>query len=192
MLVGARISGLALLALLWFSAAPTYATGSIIVHMGLHLGVIAVVPLLLAPRLGFAPGPVLLGLAVLAEMLVVWGWHTPAAHLWARLSMGGFIAEQGSFLLTGLLLWAVANSTGRLGGAVVMLATVMHMTLLGALIGLSPRLLYGDICAGYFGLGPLEEQQVAGALMAGLGGAIYLGAALWRMAPMLREAEEVL
>lgn len=190
MLVISRIAGLALLALLWGGGVTAYAAGSIVVHMGLHLAVVAVVPALLAPRLPWQPGPVALGVAVLAEMVVVWGWHLPDAHLWARLSQTGLILEQGSFLAAGLLLWAAAQSAGRLGGAAILLGTVMHMTLLGALIGLSPRLIYGDICAGHLGLGAMQEQQLAGVLMAGAGGAIYLLAALVRLAPALRLERE--
>ncbi|SFB11109.1 putative membrane protein [Poseidonocella pacifica] len=190
MLVASRTAGALLLAILWLGPLPELAAGSIILHMVLHLGIVAVVPALLAPRLRWGAGPVWLALAVVAEMLVVWGWHPPSAHLWARLSNLGLVLEQGSFLAVGLLLWAVVNSAGRLGGAVVLLGTVMHMTLLGALIGLSPRELYGDICAGYFGLDALAEQQIAGALMAGAGGALYLGFALARLAPALRLQEE--
>ena len=61
--------------------------------------------------------------------------------------------------------------------------------ILGALIGLSPRDLYGDICAGYLGLSALQEQQVAGAMMAGAGAAIYLVAALRRLGLALKLTE---
>ncbi|MDW4500183.1 cytochrome c oxidase assembly protein [Sulfitobacter sp. D35] len=186
----ARLTGLALLALLWLSPLPALAAGSIVLHMVLHLAIIAVVPALLAPRLPVTVTPVFLAAAVALEMLVVWGWHSPAAHLWARLSPEGLVLEQGSFLLAGLLLWSAARSAGPYAGAAVMLATVMHMTLLGAIIGLAPRLVYGDICAEYLGLDALEEQQVAGALMALGGGCFFLMAALLRLAPALRARDE--
>ena len=67
----------------------------------------------------------------------------------------------------------------------MLLFTSMHMTLLGAILGLAPRDLYG-ICANWFGLSGIEEQQVAGAAMAGVGGALYLLAALARLGPVLR------
>ncbi|MGR3825075.1 MAG: cytochrome c oxidase assembly protein [Salipiger marinus] len=185
-----RLAGLGLLAVLWLSPLPGYAGGSMVLHMVLHLGVTAVVPALLAPRLPGPVGPVTLVLAAAAEMAVVWGWHLPGPHLWARLSETGFVLEQGSFLAAGCLLWAVVRGAGAFGGAVVLLATTMHMTLLGALIGLSPRDLYGGICAGHLGLTALEEQQVAGALMAGAGGALYLAAALHRLARALHLTEE--
>lgn len=184
-----RIAGLGLLAAVWLSPAPDYAAGSIILHMAMHLTVVAVVPMLLAPRLSFRPGPFGLVLVLFAEMAVVWGWHAPAAHLWARVSGTALALEQASFLAAGLLVWAAAWSAGRFAGALVLFGTVMHMTLLGALIGLAPRPIYGTLCAGWFGLGALEEQQVAGALMALAGGAIYLCAALARLAPGLADPE---
>lgn len=189
MLTLPRILGAALLAAVWLSPLPDYTAGSIIIHMGLHLIVIAVAPALLGPRLPVRPGPFGLVVVLLVEMVVVWAWHAPAAHLWARLSGVGQALEQASFLAAGLLVWAAARSAGRYGGALVLFGTVMHMTLLGALIGLAPRPIYGALCAGWFGLTAIEEQQVAGALMAVAGGAIYLVGALLRLAPDLAEPE---
>lgn len=182
----APIAGGALLALVWLGPLPALTAGSITVHMVVHLTVVAVAPALLAPRISLAPGPVLLGAAVLGEMLVVWGWHAPAAHHWARTSGAGFAFEQASFLGAGLLLWSVALSPSRLAGTAVLLTTTMHMTLLGALIGLAPGLLYARHAPDAFGLSPLEDQQLAGALMAGVGGLIYLIAGLARLAPALK------
>ncbi|RAK15308.1 putative membrane protein [Salipiger aestuarii] len=179
----------ALLALLWVGPLPDLATGSMVLHMVLHLGVTALVPALWAPRLPMPAGAMALALGAIAEMVAVWGWHLPGPHMWARLDGVGFALEQASFLGAGMVLWAAARSAGAFGGALVLLATTMHMTLLGALIGLSPRDLYGGICAGHLGLSALQEQQVAGALMAGAGGAIYLLAALARLARALRLTE---
>lgn len=188
MLSAARIVGAGLLALLWLSPLPALVGGSVILHMALHLGLVALVPALLAPRLPWRPGPVTLALVLALEMALVWGWHAPGAHLWARFSAPGLALEQGSFLAAGLLLWAAAGAAGRFGGALVLFAAVVHMTMLGALIGLAPRPIYGETCAGWFGLSAMEEQQVAGAMMAFGGGAIYLAAALRRLAPALRES----
>ncbi|WP_335946206.1 cytochrome c oxidase assembly protein [Salipiger bermudensis] len=189
MLSPRRLLALALLAALWLSPLPGLATGSMVLHMVLHLGVTAVVPALYAPKLRLPASAMALTLGAVAEMLVVWAWHLPSLHLWARLTTTGFILEQASFLGAGMLLWATVRAAGGFGGAVVLLATTMHMTLLGALIGLSPRDLYGDICAGHLGLSALQEQQVAGAMMAGAGGAIYLVAALRRLGLALKLTE---
>ncbi|EPX75833.1 cytochrome c oxidase assembly protein [Salipiger mucosus] len=189
MLSARRLLALALLAALWLSPLPGLATGSMVLHMVLHLGVTALVPALYAPRLPLPSGAMALTLGAVVEMLAVWAWHLPSLHLWARLTTTGFVLEQASFLGAGVLLWATVRAAGGFGGAVVLLATTMHMTLLGALIGLSPRDLYGDICAGHLGLSALQEQQVAGAMMAGAGGAIYLAAALRRLGQALKLTE---
>lgn len=175
MLTMRRTAAVALLAGLWTVGA---AGDAMWVHMIVHLGAVAAAPALIAPRIAGQAGPPLLGAAVLAEMVVVWGWHLPAAHLWARGSILGYAVEQTSFLTVGLMLWAAVGAAGRLGGAVVLLATVMHMTLLGALVGLAPRPLYHAT---------LSDQQIAGALMAVGGGAFYLVAALVLLAPALDE-----
>ncbi len=184
-----RATALALLAALWLGPLPALATGSMAIHMGLHLGVTAVVPALWAPRLPLPGGVMGLVLGGAAEMVAVWGWHLPGPHLWARFTATGFVLEQASFLGAGMLLWASVRSAGPFGGALVLLATVMHMTLLGALIGLAPRDLYGGICAGHLGLDALQEQQIAGAMMAAAGGAIYLAAALGRLGRALQLTE---
>jgi putative membrane protein len=188
MLLSARLLGFALLAGLWFGPLPSLAAVSMTAHMALHVGVVAVVPALIAPRLPFAlPAAAVLAVA-LAEMAMVWGWHLPAAHLWASLTASGFALQQATFLLAGLAVWAAAEAAGRLGGPILLLFTAMHMTLLGLLILLAPRVLYPGVCGGGpFGLAPLADQQAGGLVMALVAPAIYGGAALARLAPLLRE-----
>lgn len=180
----ATLAGAALLAGAWLGPLPALAAQSMSAHMVLHLTLVALVPALLARPLPGGSGPAVLAAAVVAEMAAVWAWHAPALHHWARESGTGFVLEQASFLVVGLFLWSAALSASRPAGALVLLLTTMHMTLLGALIGLAPVTLYGH--GGGFGLTALEDQQLAGALMAGLGGAVYLVGALVRLAPALR------
>lgn len=170
-------------------AAAARSGGSIIVHMAIHLALVAAVPALIAPRppAWLRPGAGLLLAVAGFELLAVWGWHLPGPHLWARLSIVGWLLEKASFLGAGLMLWMVAAAAGPLGGAGVLLFTSMHMTLLGAILALAPRDLYGGICANWFGLSALEEQQLAGTAMAGVGGAMYLAGALARLGPVLRK-----
>lgn len=189
MLTPRRICALLLLAALWLSPLPRLATGSMVLHMVLHLSVTVIVPAMLAFRLPLPNSAVWLAAGALMEAVIVWAWHLPSLHVWARMTTTGFVLEQASFLLAGLLLWTSVRSAGNFGGAIVLLVTTMHMTLLGALIGLAPRLLYGSFCAGYLGLDALEEQQIAGILMAGAGGAMYLAAALRRIWLALETSE---
>ena len=181
-------AGLGLLALVWTfppeGALPTFAA-----HMLRHMVLVAVAaPLIvlglpqLADRVAVPP----LG-AALAEFVVIWGWHLPAAHAAGRLSPAGFAAEQASFLLVGLLVWAGCLRADRpLAGAGGLLLTSMHMTLLGALLILAPRDLYAGIC----GTAPdLSGQQVGGMHMLAIGTPIYLVAGLGLTGTALRRGE---
>ena len=62
----------------------------------------------------------------------------------------------------------------------------MHMTLLGALLALSPRPLYAH--AGEFnGLTALDDQHLGGAIMLLVGGISYLFGGLWLTVRLLRD-----
>jgi putative membrane protein len=120
----------------------------------------------------FAPIPV-----SLVELVVVWVWHAPALHHAARSHGIAFIIEQATFLAAGLALWISVfggdrpRSPNRTGaGIVALLLTSMHMTLLGALLALSPRALYAHGIATH----ALDDQHLGGAIMLVVGGASYL------------------
>lgn len=195
-------SGLFTLAALWFGPLPDLAAYSFTGHMMLHMGVVAVAAPLLAFALAgssldpvrrvpawFPPIPL-----SLMELVVVWAWHAPALHHAARHSLIGFVAEQGSFLGAGLLVWLSAiggdpvRRIERAGaGLTALLLTSMHMTLLGALLALSPRALY--VHAGHgiaSALTPLEDQHLGGAIMLVIGGVAYLAGGLWLAARLVR------
>ena len=187
-LLTAPLLGSALLALLWLGPLADLAAVSMTAHMLLHVGVAAAAPALLRIRLPLTLGAPALAAIALADLAVVWGWHLPAAHLWASLSDTGFVLQQAMFLAAGIAVWSAADAAGRLGGAAVLLATAMHMTLLGVLLTLAPVVLYPGVCGGGpFGLEPLEDQQVAGVVMALLPPTIYLWGGLARLAPLVRE-----
>ena len=157
---------------------PPFADG-----MARHMALVAVVAPLavlalpdLVRRLEL---PVLLG-AVL-EFVVVWAWHAPALYARADASVLWLVAEQGSFLFAGLLVWAGAfGARSGLAGAGALLLTSMHMTLLGALFTLARS----DFC----GAG-LAAQQLGGLIMLGVGTPIYLAGGLWLTGRALRGAE---
>src|SRR3546814_16032309 len=101
--------------------------------------------------------------AMLAELVVVWGWHLPLLHHAARSSTAALAAEQASFLAVGLALWLsvlggrAAQRHARLaGGVVALLLTSMHMTRLGALITLAPRRIY------HHAMGTRSEERRVG------------------------------
>jgi putative membrane protein len=122
------------------------------------------------------------------DLVVVWGWHAPALHETARAVPAALAIEQASFALVALLLWFSAFTGPALAGALALFATSMHMTLLGALLGLGGRSLYQSPATGLgaFCLTPVEDQHVGGAVMLAVGGVVYLVAALWLMSRLLK------
>jgi putative membrane protein len=190
------ISGLVVLAGAWLGPLPRLAEQSFSAHMAMHMAVVAVAAPLVALAVAgarevralsllgvFAPIP-----ASIAELVVVWAWHTPALHHAARHETWALVLEQGSFLAAGLLLWSAALAGGRrpqLGaGVVALLFTSMHMTLLGALFSLAPRPLYAhDGTAS--GLSAIADQHLGGAIMLLAGGLSYLVGGLCLTAGLL-------
>jgi putative membrane protein len=194
------IVGVFTLLVCWVGPLPAAATHRFSAHMTIHMAVVAVAAPLLAlgvaggpcdpvrklPRL-FSPIP-----ASILELIVVWAWHAPAFHQAARHTTSGLIAEQGMFLVCGLLVWlsAFGGKTPRSGdrtasGVIGLLLTSMHMTLLGALLIFAPRPLYDHPVD--FTLGtPLGEQQLGGAIMLLVGGLSYLAGGLWLTVDLVR------
>jgi putative membrane protein len=170
--------GLGVLGLAWFGPLPVWARTSFTAHMTLHmLVVVAAAPLIAAALVaggwdpvGWAPRLFSAIVASGVELIVVWGWHLPALHHAARDVAAVFVAEQLSFLASGLLFWISvlggrrAMRAERAVPALIGLAlTLAHMTLLGVLISLSPRPLYhhGTVALE----AALRDQQHGGAVM---------------------------
>lgn len=190
--------GLLVLALAWLGPLPGWSGEAFTAHMTMHVLVVAVAAPLLALGLAeqrwdprrrwpalFAPVPV----SVL-ELVVVWAWHSPALHHLSRRLPDALALEQASFLLVGVWLWRSALASprqvgGRAAGIVALLMTSMHMTLLGALLTLSPRVLYPH-GGGLWGLSPLQDQQLGGTIMLVGAGSAYLIGGLYLLAGLLR------
>ena len=184
-------AGLALLPLGWVLSSQGM-TG----HMAAHMIAVAIAAPLVAygvqhgrwdpatrwPRLA-APLP-----AALVEAVIVWGWHVPALRRLADHQPAWLILEQASFLAAGLLLWsAVLAPRHRAAGVGALLVTSMHMTLLGALIGLAPRPLYT-----HHGADALADQQIAGVVMLLVGGIAYLLGGLAMLGRLLQTRNEAI
>ena len=177
------------LGLVWSPALGFVAGRDFPAHMIRHMALVAIVPPLIVAAIPRWPAAmasaVLVGAVV--EFAVVWGWHLPALHAFARLSTAGFIAEQASFLAAGLLVWAGALAArSPLAGAGGLLLTSMHMTLLGALMILAPRDLYSAACGR---LDDLGGQQLGGVLMLAIGTPAYLLGGLWLTGRALQPSE---
>jgi putative membrane protein len=192
--------GLLTLAGIWLGPLPQLAGQAFFAHMLMHMGVVAVAAPVLALGVAggrldpsrqapwlFAPIP-----ASILELVVVWAWHAPALHHGARHHTEVLILEQGMFFVAGIFVWlsafggdALSRKNRGAAGVVALLLTAMHMTLLGALLALSPRPLYSHP----EGLGVLtatDDQHLGGAIMLLIGGVSYLLGGLWLTVRLLR------
>ncbi|MGE6739438.1 cytochrome c oxidase assembly protein [Allorhizobium pseudoryzae] len=171
------------------------------IHMIVHMAVVAGVAPLLAVGISgtrydlVSKSPILTPLvASMIELVAVWGWHLPALRALAESAPFFRVLEQVTFLVAGLILWlscfggsGVGQEQRRLGGTLGLLFTSMHMTLLGALLSLSPRPLYGEGFVTCFGV-PLsagQDQQIGGVVMLMVGAAVYLAGGVTLLARTL-------
>jgi putative membrane protein len=194
----ALVAGVLLLGLIWFGPLLGTWRQSFTAHMFAHMGVIAVASPLIAIGLPsrWRPGPAMPSslplLASLAELVTVWAWHTPAMRAAAESSLSAMIFEQATFLAAGLFLWSTSIAAGgqrihAATGAAALLVTSIHMTLLGALLALSQRPLYGSGEVTCFGvvLDAGQDQQLGGVIMLLVGAVVYLAGGVFLVAQLL-------
>jgi len=121
--------------------------------------------------------------AFLVQTTALWAWHAPAPYQWALRSEWVHSLQHATFLGTALFFWwAVIGARRRslYGGAVLAnFAAALQGIVLGAFMTFAGRIWY-PFYADYVGgsLTALEDQQVAGVIMWGPGGAAYLVAAV--------------
>jgi putative membrane protein len=192
------VCGAATLAVVWLGPLPGLAREYFSAHMTMHMGVVAVAAPLLAlgmaagPRQPRAAGAAAAVIASVVELIVVWGWHTPALHHAARTSTMALAVEQAMFLTSAFYVWYFALRGGRhasnsaAAGVVALLLTSMHITLLGALLGLAPRPLYPHLSGA---AGALDDQHLGGAIMLLVGGLVYLAGGVALTARLVREPQ---
>ncbi len=189
----------------WMGPLPELAQSSFAAHMTLHMAVVAVAaPLLSIAAAGlrydpvrfmailFAPIPASVG-----ELVIVWAWHSPGLHHFARNTQHGFIIEQTMFLMAGVWVWlsAFGGQIPRLparssAGVIGLLLTSMHMTLLGALLAMSPRLLYAHHHGSPW-IDPIADQHLGGAVMLVVGGVAFLIGGLWLTRDLVKDDEMI-
>jgi cytochrome c oxidase assembly factor CtaG len=121
--------------------------------------------------------------ATILHGAAIWIWHTPALFDATVTNETMHRLQHISFVVTALFFWwAIFRGTRRdYGiGAVHVAATMVHTGILGALIALSPRLLYvvQTKDAPAFGLTPLDDQQLGGLIMWVPAGTLYAVIAL--------------
>jgi hypothetical protein len=127
--------------------------------------------------------------------VVLWIWHAPPLFEAALASEPMHGAEHASFLAVSLLLWAAVFPTRSLrqrqGSAVLLVVTTgMQGGLLAAILTFAEAPWYAtyELTAHAWGLTPLEDQQLAGAIMWVPSSIAYLVAAtllfhLWLAGP---------
>jgi putative membrane protein len=121
------------------------------------------------------------GNATLLHGVAIWAWHAPLLFDAAVVNVAVHRLQHLSFLLTALLFWwSVFRSSESGVAAWHLFITMLHTSVLGALMALAPRVLYTAQTATAldWGLTPLEDQQLAGLIMWVPAGTVYAGAAL--------------
>jgi putative membrane protein len=136
---------------------------------------------------------------VVAYVAAMWIWHVPALYDAALKNGNVHVLEHLTFGAAGLLYWwhllSPIRSRLRLGGmgpVLYMASTKLLVGFLGVLLAFSPSLLFDfyDTNGTRWGLSPLDDQHVAGLIMA-LEQSIVMGIALaYLFVRMLEESEE--
>ena len=146
-------------------------------------------------RAGWFAGPVF---AVIAYAGIVWAWHIPAAYDAALHNSTVHALEHLCFSFAGALYWWHVLSPIRsrrrltgLGPIAYMTSTKLLVGALGIVLAFAPTVIYPFYGSHphYWGLSPVEDQNMAGLVMA-LEQSIVMGIALvWLFYRMLSEAE---
>jgi cytochrome c oxidase assembly factor CtaG len=123
--------------------------------------------------------------------VVIWFWHGPIMFDAAVASVLVHRLQHVTFLVGALAFWwALMRRTDRGSAVFLLFATMIHTTLLGALITMAPRVMYVWQTADSlrWGLTPLQDQQLAGLVMWVPAGTVYAGAALVCAALWIRQS----
>ncbi|HEX3990665.1 MAG TPA: cytochrome c oxidase assembly protein, partial [Acetobacteraceae bacterium] len=113
--------------------------------------------------------------------VAIWAWHAPAFFDAALANVVFHRLQHLSFLATAVLFWwSVLRRSNAGVAAWHLFITMLHTSVLGALMALAPRVLYEvqTAAAADWGLTPLEDQQLAGIIMWVPAGTVYAGAVL--------------
>jgi cytochrome c oxidase assembly factor CtaG len=122
---------------------------------------------------------------------VIWFWHAPLMFDAAVGSILVHRLQHVTFLVSALAFWwALVRRCDRGSAVFHLFATMIHTTLLGALMAMAPHVLYvrQTVDSLRWGLTPLEDQQLAGLVMWVPAGTVYAGAALACAALWIRQS----
>ncbi|RWF43436.1 MAG: cytochrome c oxidase assembly protein [Mesorhizobium sp.] len=115
----------------------------------------------------------------------IWAWHLQVLFDAAVTNTALHRVQHLCFFVTAILFWwAMIWRSDYGASAWHLFATMVHTSILGALIALAPRVLYiaQTRTAMAWGLTPLEDQQLAGMIMWVPAGTIYAVAAMAMLA----------
>ena len=207
-------AGLAAILGALISPLDTFGDQLMVFHMAQHMLLLDVAPILLIlgltkgvlrpvtrrlhaieRRAGYVAHP---AFAVLLYVGMLWLWHIPALYDRAQGSAGVHVLEHACFVAAGALYWwhllspiRTRMRLGGLGPIVYMASTKLFVGLLGIVLAFAPRIIYPFYAhqPHYLGLTPLQDQSMAGLVMA-LEQSIVMGIALVVLfVQMLAESE---
>jgi cytochrome c oxidase assembly factor CtaG len=119
--------------------------------------------------------------ATLLHGIAIWVWHAPVLFDDAVTDVAIHRFQHLSFFVSSVLFWWSVFRRSEAGAAAWhVFITMLHTSVLGALMALAPRVLYSaqTAFAAAWGLTPIEDQQLAGIIMWVPAGTIYAGATL--------------
>jgi putative membrane protein len=126
--------------------------------------------------------------ATLLHIVTVFAWHMPSMFEAAIQNPFLHKLQHASFLVTALFFWWALLRLPRRqygAGALHLFATMMAVSLLGALLALSSKLWYPSYSVPLLGITPLEDQQLAGLVMWIPGCSVYAVATLLFLAVLI-------
>ena len=109
--------------------------------------------------------------------LVFTGWHVPALHDAALRDEAVHVAEHATMLASALVFWwpvVRPRRTHAGAGVLLLFASLIASGVLAALLVFAPRPWYAYPGTRAWGLSPLQDQQLAGAVMWVPGGIVYV------------------
>lgn len=128
---------------------------------------------------------------------VLWAWHAPQLYDAALGDEVVHALEHASFLGVSLLLWGAVfppsrRRAARGAGILLLVATAMQGGLLAAMLVFADRPWYASYATSpvRWGFSPLEDQQLAGAIMWVPAGTVYLAAATALFLAWIRRPRE--
>lgn len=119
----------------------------------------------------------------------LWVWHAPYPYAATFLSTAVYWMMHITLIGAAIWLWSeILNGEPSLARAGAAAFSMVQMGFLGALITLSSRPLYAPhlLTTAAWGLSPLEDQQIGGAIMWVPGTALFLAVGAWMALRLLR------